>query len=115
MPAVLMESRPPAPPLMQPRAPRNIAGLSVHLCAECLRPFAQKRCDQKFCDNPCRRAFNARVEARKTEAYHAGMAMRSKEKGAFSRLTNLFDRWIAEDRRRDEAYRAACAAASLKA
>jgi hypothetical protein len=113
--ATMPTKRPPAPPLMPPRAARQIAGLEVCLCQECLRPFAKKRIDQKFCGQSCRRKSNARIEARRTELYAAGMAMRAKKKGGFSALTNLLDSYIREDRRRDEAYAAACAEKGVEA
>ncbi len=91
-----------------PRTPKP-AGLVTRLCKECLRAFAQKRCDQVFCGSACRRVWHARVEARRTEAYDAGMAMRLKHKGGLTRLTNLFDAWIREDRASADRYRAACA------
>jgi hypothetical protein len=106
------EGVPDIPQAAQPR-PR-IAGLRVRICRECHRPFAQKRIDQDFHNPSCRRKWHARIESRMREAYAAGMAMRSKKPGAFSALTNLFDRYIAEDRRRDTAYRQAAKAANCE-
>ena len=106
--------RPPTAPLMPPRKPRAVAGLVVKICGECFRPFSRVRIDQLYCCEACRRAMNARVEARKTEAYHAGMAMRTKKRGGFSTLTNLFDRFIREDAARERQYRAAMDAAGLE-
>jgi hypothetical protein len=99
-------TRPPAGFLTPPRRPR-VAGLVVCICRECFQSFAKKRIDQTFCDTACRRAFHQRIESRKTELYNAAMAMRSKRKGAFSAMTNIADRFLREDARRERDYIAA--------
>jgi len=109
-------ARPPAPALMPARAAPRIADLVQRICKECFRPFAQKRCDQKYCtERNCRRIANQREESRAKEAYRALMAFRDKKRGAFAAMTNIADRWRREDKQREDRYRVACAEQGVEA
>lgn len=50
-------------------------------CLECLKPFAVKKHEQRFCSTPCRKGFHRRREQRGAEMYDLVMAWRHDRKG----------------------------------
>lgn len=80
-------------------------------CRECGGLFALTRPGQEFCCVPHRHAWHNRVTMRGRQAYEAAMAWRRPDaetgkRGSPTPLSNMVDRWIAEDNQRARDYEA---------
>ena len=68
-------------------------------CVECGEPFKSNRSDKMFCNTLCKCKFNNRRQRRGAQIYDIAMRMRDKrQKGDFSLLCNIIDRFLQMDR-----------------
>ncbi|EKE67187.1 hypothetical protein [Oceanibaculum indicum] len=89
-------------------------------CRECGGLFAPAQQGQEFCSVGHRHLYHNRVTKRGRQAYEAAMAWRmpdaaSGKRGSPTPLSNMVDRWIAEDNQRARDYEAARSARKRKA
>ena len=89
-----------SPPLVRPRGfvPRP------RYCKECGHPFYPARHDQDYCRPKCRQAWHKRRYERGAQLYDFAMAWRGKRlKGGFTRLCQMLDEWLRDERDRRKA------------
>lgn len=80
-------------------------------CKECGGLFAPAQQGQEFCSVGHRHLYHNRVTKRGRQAYEAAMAWRMPDaatgkRGSPTTLSNMVDRWIAEDNQRARDYEA---------
>lgn len=79
----------------------------IRYCQECGHPFWPTRPHQQFCRTKCRSDKHHRDERRGAELLDFALEWRRKRlKGGFTRLTQMVDRYLAEDRDRAKAIEA---------
>ncbi len=80
-------------------APRNQPQLQH--CRECGHPFYAARKDQEFCRPKCRQDWHKRRYERGAALYDFAMEWRGKRlKGGFTRLCQMIDEWLRDERER---------------
>lgn len=85
--------------------PRNAPPLRH--CRECGHPFYARRDDQEFCRPTCRQNWHRRRYDRGAALYDFAMEWRGKRlKGGFTKLCQMVDEWLREERERRQAHKA---------
>lgn len=86
-----------------PETPISVRGAApkVRFCRECGAPFYPGRTGQEFCKPGCRTRHHRRRYDRGAQLYDFAMEWRGKRlKGGFTRLCQMIDGWLADERQR---------------
>jgi len=89
-----------------PIRPKGIPPRPVSFCRECGHPYWPRRDDQEYCSSTCRSKYHKRRYERGAQLYDFAMEWRGKRlKGGFTRLCQIIDEWLRDERERRRANR----------